>query len=150
MDVNGSERGPRGVRGRSSHGEWIRWGLTMLAALVAINAASDAHTAGTNAESAAKDAKHATHVVSVQSKRADNHIVRTGREVIVNGCQFDNVRARELRGILKNGLKNQAVQYKKGAITKERYLLSRKLTQQAVDSISIRNCAKEARTLKEK
>lgn len=131
MDVKQGERGPRG---RSARGEWVRWGLTMLALVVAfVNIA---------------DIRGVAQRVEFNAHKADTAIVQSGRAVIRNGCQFDNVRAHELRAILKRGLKNQRKLFKTGALPRERYIDSRRGTRKAIRGISIRDCAHEAMTLK--
>lgn len=114
-------------------GEWLRWGLTMAAVVV---------TLGNTAQVAQKGDD-----IKQEGRRADVAIVQSGRAVIRNGCKFDNVRARELRTILRRGLRNQRKLFETGALPRDRYVLSRRLTRQAIHDITIRDCAQEAQTL---
>lgn len=82
-----------------------------------------------------------------EAKRADAAIVANGQKAIRNGCDFDNKRARELRGILHRSVRNVTQLEKEGAITHEVAVRSLRETRRSIKRISYRNCDAEAKTL---
>lgn len=82
-----------------------------------------------------------------EGHRADSAIVKTGQLAIHSGCDFDNQRARELRGILERSYENQQKLVKAGSLDTKTGRENLRDTRVAIKSISLRNCDKEAAIL---
>lgn len=88
--------------------------------------------------------------VQAEAARANQAMLVTGRRAIISGCIYDNQRSKELRGILQRSAKNQRILIRNGAITREVGLRNLRVTLESFDSISFRDCEKEAAILKNK
>lgn len=85
--------------------------------------------------------------VKAEASRADAQVVMTGRAAIKSGCEFDNRRAEELRGILKRSLQNQRNLVKQGALDPKLAARNIRITKQGIAQISLRDCDKVASVL---
>lgn len=78
--------------------------------------------------------------VQRESKRADAALIVTARQAVRDGCEFDNQRTKELRGVLQRSINSQRALKSKGAIPPDLYRENIRATQKSLQSISFRNC----------
>jgi hypothetical protein len=94
-----------------------------------------------------KDAQAAADLVVQESKRADRAIVRTGQAAVRSGCEFDNQRAIELRGIISRSIRNVKSLERRGAISTELARHSIRINRRSLRNISVRDCDAAAAVL---
>lgn len=78
--------------------------------------------------------------VRVETARVDRAIIAAAVVVIRDGCEFDNKRAGELRGILKRSIRSQRALIGEGVIPPSVIRRNIEETQKSINAISLRNC----------
>jgi hypothetical protein len=108
----------------------VAWGAVLLSYVGIIAAVGYAANVGAVNGSA----------VRAEAARADSQIVKAAEVVIRDGCEFDNKRAGELRGILERSLENQKLLAKEGVLPPSVARHNIEETQKSIKAISHRDC----------
>jgi len=115
----------------------VAWGAVLLSYVGIIAAVSYAAATGATFATGLRE----------EAKRADMAMVESGRKAVKINCNFDNQRAKELRGILQRSIKNQKVLVRQGALDPALARRNIRVGRESIAQITIRNCDREARIL---